>query len=200
MITRRATQRSSSAPAPPCWSRNRKSSATLLRSKSGSSWKIDKNFVACRKVPSASRRRTQPIASLQRWRNTPSMQSVRDVDPSTLLGTGIATWLTRERHRVHLIGVAGSGMSGLAGLLLALGHQVSGSDKVRTVEIERLCGLGLQFHLGQDAANVGNADLVIYSSAIKPGNGEYDEATRTRRNMARRAEALAAIMHAKKGV
>ena len=102
--------------------------------------------------------------------------------------------------KIHLIGVAGSGMSGIAGLLLALGHRVSGSDKVRTVEIERLAKIGLQFHLGQDAANLSEADLVIFSSAIRPGNVEYDEAVRTQRNMVRRAEALAAIMHAKKGI
>ena len=102
--------------------------------------------------------------------------------------------------KIHLIGVAGSGMSGIAGLLMALGHRVSGSDKVRTVEIERLEKIGLQFHLGQDAANLSEADLVIFSSAIRPGNVEYDEAVRTQRNMVRRAEALAAIMHAKKGI
>ncbi len=102
--------------------------------------------------------------------------------------------------KIHLIGVAGSGMSGIAGLLLALEHRVSGSDKVRTVEIERLEKLGLKFHLGQDAANLSEADLVIFSSAIRPGNVEYDEALRTGRNMVRRAEALAAIMHAKKGI
>ncbi len=102
--------------------------------------------------------------------------------------------------KIHLIGVAGSGMSGIAGLLMALGHRVSGSDKVRTVEIERLEKCGLQFHLGQDAANLSEADLVVFSSAIRPGNVEYDEAVRTKRNMVRRAEALAAIMHAKKGI
>src|ERR1043166_8842479 len=98
-------------------------------------------------MPSASRRWTQPIASLQRWRNTPSMQSVRDVD--------VAKWLTRERHRVHLIGVAGSGMSGLAALLLELGHEVSGSDKVTTQETERLqrVGFGVYFpHSSADPA------------------------------------------------
>ncbi|HZJ14796.1 MAG TPA: UDP-N-acetylmuramate--L-alanine ligase [Chthoniobacteraceae bacterium] len=119
-----------------------------------------------------------------------------DVDTGQIL----AGMLVGGELKIHLIGVAGSGMSGLAGLLLGLGHRVSGSDKVRTVEIDRLCGLGLRFHVGQDAVNIGEADLVIYSSAIRPGNVEYDEALRTRRNMARRADALAAIMHAKKGV
>ncbi|MEI6349913.1 MAG: UDP-N-acetylmuramate--L-alanine ligase [Verrucomicrobiota bacterium] len=100
----------------------------------------------------------------------------------------------------HLIGVAGSGMSGIAGLLLALGHRVSGSDKVKTIEIERLQRLGLEFHQPQSAANVTGADLVIFSSAIRPGNVEYDEAIRLGLNMVRRADALSAIMQCKRGV
>ena len=55
--------------------------------------------------------------------------------------------LTRERHRIHLVGVAGSGMSGIAALLLELGHDVSGSDKVGSLEIDRLQQLGLRFHV-----------------------------------------------------
>ncbi len=102
--------------------------------------------------------------------------------------------------RVHLIGVAGSGMSGLAGLLLAMGHQVSGSDKVTTVEVERLRGLGLEFHQPQSAENVQQADLVIFSSAIRPGNPEYDEAVRLGLSMVRRADALAAVMQGKRGI
>jgi len=102
--------------------------------------------------------------------------------------------------KIHLIGVAGSGMSGIAGLLIALNHHVSGSDKARTSEIGRLESLGLRFYLGQRAENIGDADLIIFSSAIRPGNPEYDEAIRSGRNMVRRADALAAIMHAKKGI
>lgn len=102
--------------------------------------------------------------------------------------------------RIHLIGVAGSGMSGLAGLLLSLGHDVSGSDKVNTVEVERLQGLGLKFYQPQAAQNISDADLVIFSSAIRPGNVEYDEAYRLRINMVRRADALAAVMHGKRGI
>src|SRR5947208_16528290 len=90
----------------------------------------------------------------------------------------LAKFLTRERHNVHLIGVAGSGMSGIAGLLLALGHRVSGSDKVTTVEIERMQKLGLQFSCPHTAESVADADLIIFSSAIKPGNKAYDEAQR----------------------
>src|SRR5438128_6304948 len=78
--------------------------------------------------------------------------------------------LTREHHKIHLIGVAGSGMSGIAALLLELGHQVSGSDKSISLEVERLQRLGLQFfpqHRAQDAVE---AELIVYSSAIKPDN------------------------------
>ena len=102
--------------------------------------------------------------------------------------------------RIHLIGVAGSGMSGIAGLLLAMGHTVSGSDKVTNVEVQRLQKLGLEFHQPQNAANIHYADLVIFSSAIRPGNVEYDEAIRQGVSMVRRADALAAIMQCKRGI
>jgi UDP-N-acetylmuramate--L-alanine ligase/UDP-N-acetylenolpyruvoylglucosamine reductase len=102
--------------------------------------------------------------------------------------------------KIHLIGVAGSGMSGVAGLLLALGHQVSGSDKVDTVEVKRLASLGLRFHLPQRAEDVVDAQLVIYSSAIREGNPAYDAAKRMGKVMVRRAEALAALMAGKKGI
>src|SRR5919109_1900282 len=97
--------------------------------------------------------------SQQPWRNTLPMTSVSELE--------ISNFLTRERHRIHLIGVAGSGMSGLAALLLQLGHQVSGSDKVSTQETARLGRLGLRFcgpHRAEDADGI---ELVIYSSAIK---------------------------------
>lgn len=102
--------------------------------------------------------------------------------------------------RVHLIGVAGSGMSGIAGLLLALGHEVSGSDRVSTIEIGRLVRLGLKFYPRQEASQVRGADLVIYSSAIRPGNPEFDEARRLGIHSVLRADALAAIMHYRKGI
>ena len=103
-------------------------------------------------------------------------------------------------RRVHLIGVAGSGMSGIAALLLALGHDVSGSDKVDTVEVGRLCKKGLRFECPQTAQGVHDAEIVLYSSAIKPGNPAFDEARQLKIPMARRADALAAIMSAKKGI
>lgn len=102
--------------------------------------------------------------------------------------------------RVHLIGVAGSGMSGLASLLLGLGHRVSGSDRVTSSETERLEKVGLSFSSPHSAQAVADAEVVIYSSAIKPGNAAYDAAIENGTPLLRRAEALASIMHSKKGV
>jgi len=119
-----------------------------------------------------------------------------------LMDTGqiLADILVEGEMRVHLIGVAGSGMSGIAGLLLALGHRVSGSDKVGSLETDRLRGLGLQFSSPHTAEVVREADIVIFSSAIKPGNVAYDEAHRLGKMMVRRADALAAVMHRKRGI
>jgi UDP-N-acetylmuramate--L-alanine ligase/UDP-N-acetylenolpyruvoylglucosamine reductase len=91
-------------------------------------------------------------------------------------------------------------MSGIAALLLGLGHQVSGSDRVDTVEVERLAKKGLQFHCPHSADCVRDAEIVVFSSAIKAGNPAYDEAVRLGIPMFRRADALAAIMSSKKGV
>ena len=102
--------------------------------------------------------------------------------------------------RIHLIGVAGSGMSGLAVLLLALGHRVSGSDKVGTLEVQQLIQLGLTFETPHRVEQVRGADLVAQSSAIQPGNVALDEAIRLGIPVARRADVLAAIMMHRKGI
>jgi UDP-N-acetylmuramate--alanine ligase len=112
----------------------------------------------------------------------------------------LTEFFTGPSRQVHLIGVAGSGMSGIAGLLLALGHRVSGSDKVDTVEVERLEKKGLRFHIPHQAGELQGADLIVYSSAIKAGNVAYDEARKLGLPMVRRADALAAIMNSKKGI
>ncbi len=103
-------------------------------------------------------------------------------------------------RRIHLIGVAGSGMSGIAALLLALGHRVSGSDRVDSLEVERLRRKGLDFHTPHSADLVRDAELVIHSSAIHPCNPAYDAAITSGKRMARRAEVLAAVMSGKQGV
>ena len=101
---------------------------------------------------------------------------------------------------IHLIGVAGSGMSGLALLLLGMGHDVSGCDRVTTSETDRMQGLGLTFSSPQTAASVSGADLVVYSSAIKPDNPAYAAAKQAGIPLMRRAECLAAILHTKAGI
>ncbi|MFP6873064.1 MAG: UDP-N-acetylmuramate--L-alanine ligase [Verrucomicrobiales bacterium] len=102
--------------------------------------------------------------------------------------------------RIHLIGVAGSGMSGVASLLIELGHRVSGSDRVRTRETERLQRAGLDFHCPHSIETLSDAQLVIFSSAIKSGNIVYDAAVESGLPMLRRAEALALIMEGKQGI
>jgi UDP-N-acetylmuramate--L-alanine ligase/UDP-N-acetylenolpyruvoylglucosamine reductase len=101
---------------------------------------------------------------------------------------------------IHLIGVAGSGMSGLAGLLLSLGHRVTGSDRAVSEEVERLCGLGLTFFMGHRAEDAETADLIVYSSAIHAGNATFDHAVALKKKLVRRAEVLAALMFEKKGI
>jgi len=108
--------------------------------------------------------------------------------------------LTRERHKVHLVGVAGSGMSGIAALLLDLGHEVSGSDKGRTIETDRLQRLGLRFHEQHRAQDASDAGLVVFSSAIKPDNPILVSAHESGQPAVRRAEALSAIMHSKRAI
>ena len=102
--------------------------------------------------------------------------------------------------RVHLIGVAGSGMSGLAGLLLQMGHTVSGSDRVTSGEVERLKELGLIFSSPHTAEAVEGVDAVVFSSAIRPENPARAAAKAAGIPCLLRAECLAAILGGKDGV
>ena len=102
--------------------------------------------------------------------------------------------------RIHLLGVAGSGMSGLAALLLEMGHRVSGSDRVTSRETERLQRLGLEFSSPHSAEAVSEVEVVVYSSAIGPDNVAMVAASGAGVQCMRRAECLAAILHTRKGV
>ena len=109
--------------------------------------------------------------------------------------------LDREHPvRIHLIGVAGSGMSGLARMLLEMGHNVSGCDRVTSTETERLQQSGLTFSCPHSAAAVSDAEIVIYSSAIREENVALHAARENGCLCLRRAECLAAILNNKKGV
>ena len=113
---------------------------------------------------------------------------------------GLSRFLTEEQHRIHLVGVAGSGMSGLAGLLIELGHVVSGSDKATTTETDRLRRLGLCFYDQHRPEHADAAELVVFSSAIKENNPILVAARGSGKPLFRRAEAVAAIMQAKRGI
>jgi len=119
---------------------------------------------------------------------------------SCTVSLDLPRFLTREQHRIHLVGVAGSGMSGLAALLIELGHAVSGSDKVSTTETERLQRLGLRFHGQHRPQHADAAELVVFSSAIKSDNPILVSARDLGKPLVRRAEALAAIMREKRGI
>ena len=84
-----------------------------------------------------------------------------------------------EGHKkIHLIGIGGCSMNGLAQILRARGYQVQGSDSTTSPFTERLGELGIPVAIGQKAENIGDADLVVYSAAIKPDNPERAEARR----------------------
>ena len=101
--------------------------------------------------------------------------------------------LGKTRH-VHFVGIGGIGMSGIAELLANLGYAVSGSDAKRSAVTARLGTLGIRVDLGHDAANIGDADVVVISSAVRPANPEVVEAVRRQVPVIPRAEMLAELM------
>ena len=103
-------------------------------------------------------------------------------------------------RRIHFVGVGGIGMSGIAELLANLGYEVSGSDAKATDTTERLIRLGVRVGKGHDALHVGNADVVVTSSAIQAGNPEVDEARRRGIPVIPRAEMLAELMRLRYGI
>lgn len=101
----------------------------------------------------------------------------------------------------HFIGIGGSGMSGLAEILLSSGFRVSGSDLKMSEVCERLVSLGAEVSIGHRAENVPSAaSLVVYSSAVTQSNPEMREAKRRKLPVVRRAEVLAELMRMKYGV
>jgi UDP-N-acetylmuramate--alanine ligase len=110
------------------------------------------------------------------------------------------TRLLARVRRVHFVGIGGSGMCGLAEVLHDLGCRVSGSDLAGSPSVERLRGLGVAVAEGHAADHVADADVVVVSSAIRPGNPEVAEAERRRIPVIPRGEMLAEIMRMKEGI
>lgn len=103
-------------------------------------------------------------------------------------------------HRIHFVGVGGIGMSGLAEILRSMHFEVSGSDLRRGENTERLERLGVCLHLGHQASHVHGADVVVYSSAIRPDNPELQAAEAGGIPTITRGEMLAELMRMKYSV
>ena len=106
----------------------------------------------------------------------------------------------RNFQRIHLVGIGGSGMSGIAEVLLSSGYAVSGSDLKSTPVTERLRKLGATVHEGHRAENVQGAHVVVVSSAVPADNVEVIEAHRLKIPVIPRAEMLAELMRLKYGI
>jgi len=111
-----------------------------------------------------------------------------------------ATKLPGDVGPIHFVGIGGIGMSGIAEVLLNHGYVVQGSDLKTSKITDRLAALGATIFEGQRAENLANAEVVVISSAIKPGNPELDEARRMGLPVVRRAEMLAELMRLKSNI
>ena len=111
-----------------------------------------------------------------------------------------ATKLPGDVGPIHFVGIGGIGMSGIAEVLLNHGYTVQGSDLKGSKITDRLKKLGAVVFEGQKAENLDGAEVVVISSAIKPGNPELDEARRLGLPVVRRAEMLAELMRLKSNI
>ena len=111
-----------------------------------------------------------------------------------------ATKLPGDVGVIHFVGIGGIGMSGIVEVLINHGYAVQGSDLKRSKITTRLEGMGARVFEGQRAGNLEGAEVVVISSAIKPGNPELDEARRRGLPVVRRAEMLAELMRLKSNV
>ncbi len=103
-------------------------------------------------------------------------------------------------RRIHFVGIGGTGMSGLAEVLLRMDYQISGSDLTRSEVTDRLAELGVQVYIGHAARQVRGADLVVVSSAIGPQNPEVRAGRRLGLPTLRRGEMLAEVMRLHHGI
>ncbi len=110
------------------------------------------------------------------------------------------TGFTTDVGPIHFIGIGGIGMSGIAEVMANLGFQVQGSDIAEGAVVQGLRGKGITVFVGHKAENLGDAAVVVVSTAIKPGNPEVDLALERRIPVVRRAEMLAELMRLKSTV
>ncbi len=101
---------------------------------------------------------------------------------------------------LHFIGVGGIGMSGIAEVMHNLGYKIQGSDAAESANVKRLRGQGIKISIGHSAENLGEAAVVVYSSAVKSDNPELAAARARQIPTVKRAEMLAELMRLKSAV
>lgn len=119
--------------------------------------------------------------------------------------TSQSSWATvpdlmHRVQKIHLVGIGGTGMCGIAEVLLNLGFEVSGSDQQANQATHRLAALGATIHNGHDAKHVAGADVVVVSGAVNPTNPECEAAHQQRIPVVPRAEMLGELMRFKHGI
>jgi UDP-N-acetylmuramate--alanine ligase len=98
---------------------------------------------------------------------------------------------------IHFVGIGGIGMSGIAEVMHNLGYKVQGSDIAQNANVDRLRGLGIKVDVGHRGENLGDARVIVISSAVKPDNPEVIAARKNMLPVVRRAEMLAELMRLK---
>ena len=106
----------------------------------------------------------------------------------------------RRVKRVHMIGIGGSGMSGIAEVLLNLGYEVDGSDAADSKTVQRLRSLGARIAVGHAAENLGDASVLVKSTAVSEDNPEVVAAREKKIPVIPRAEMLAELMRLRTGI
>lgn len=108
--------------------------------------------------------------------------------------------LMHRTRTIHLVGIGGAGMSGIAEVLLNLGFSVTGSDLAVSATVERLEGMGAKVHRGHRADFLGDADVVVVSGAVPEDNPEVAAARERRVPVIARAEMLGELMRFRQGI
>jgi UDP-N-acetylmuramate--alanine ligase len=106
----------------------------------------------------------------------------------------------RRINTIHLVGIGGAGMGGIAEVLLNLGYRVQGSDLRTSSLTERLAALGASIHIGHEARHIEQADVVVVSSAVASDNPEVQEALARRIPVVPRAEMLGELMRFREAI
>ena len=106
---------------------------------------------------------------------------------------------SRIKH-IHMVGIGGAGMCGIAEVLINLGYTITGSDQAESQTIQRLRDMGCVVYIGHDASHVGTEQVLVKSTAISEDNPEVVEARRLGIPVIPRAEMLAELMRLRQGI